>query len=348
MDRVRIGIIGAGFMGKTHAEAVSRYGCNAQLVAIAGGRHAAQLAAEYGVDCEESVERLVERKDIDAVIITTPHVCHAPQGLLAAQHGKHVLVEKPLGIDLEECDRLIATCQAQGVNLMTAQTQRFREGNRVAKRLIESGAIGQVIMVEEEQHALRPADLHDSKESCGRLLGHGIHSPDRLRWFLNDEAEWVSGFSKNYLVDSPYENSSMTLIQFSKGTMATVWVDFESPQPVFPKGAFHVRLVGEKGLLDVDSYGQVLQGSDQGWELVFQQEPFDFQKDPLSPVRMKSFALQDQDFIDSILEQRPPSVTGQDGRAAVEIVLAAYESQRTRTMVHLHGCDPHPEAIPEA
>jgi predicted dehydrogenase len=218
---------------------------------------------------------------------------------------------------------------------MTAQTQRFREANRVAKQLIEAGEIGQILMVEEEQHILKPANLHDSKETCGRLLGHGIHSPDRLRWFLNDEAEWVTGFSKNYVIDSPHENSSMTLIQFYKGAMATIWVTFECTPPVFPKGAFHVRLIGDKGLLDVDSYGQVLLGNEKGWKLVYQQETFDFLKEPLSPVRLKSFFLQDQEFVDSILEHRQPAVTGQDGRAAVEIVLAAYESQQTRKMVHL-------------
>ncbi len=333
MNTVRIGIIGAGFMGRTHAEVIRRYSRNAQLVAVAGGRRAAELSADYGIPCEESVEGMLARKDVDAVIITTPHNCHAPQGLLAAQQGKHILMEKPLGTSLKDCDRLIEACGAAGLTLMTAQTQRYREGNRAAKRLIDSGAIGQILMVEEVQNA--PVSLSNASESCGRLLGHGIHSPDRLRWFLNDEAEWVTGFSKNYVSDAPYENSSMTLIQFSKGTMATVWVTFESAPPLFPQTAFHARLIGEKGLLDVDSYGQVRLGTEKGWELVYEQELFDFQKEPLSPVRLKSFALQDQEFIDSILEHRQPAVTGQDGRAAVEIVLAAYESQRTRKMIHL-------------
>jgi predicted dehydrogenase len=188
-------------------------------------------------------------------------------------------------------------------------------------------------MVEEVQHA--PANLADTKETCGRLLGHGIHSPDRLRWFLKDEVEWVSGFSKNFVIDSPHENSSMTILQFNRGALASLWVTFESSAPAFPKSAFHARVIGEKGTLDIDSFGQVLLGTGKGWELVFEQEPFDFVKDPLSPVRLVSFTRQDQEFIDSILQQRQPAVTGEDGRAAVEIVLAAYESQRTRRMVHL-------------
>ncbi len=335
MDPIRIGIIGAGFMGLTHAEVVSHYCQNALLVAIAGGKNAPKLAADYHVAYEENIERLVARDDIDAVIVTTPHTCHVPHGLTAARQGKHILMEKPLGTNLEEIDQLIDTCRQADLNLMTAQTQRFREGNRVAKSIIDSGAIGQILMVDEEQHSPKPVGKISSPESCGRLLGHGIHSPDRLRWFLNDEAEWVTGFSKNFTIQSPYENSSMSLIQFSKGTIASVWVTFESAPPAFPQSTFHARIIGEKGLLDVDSYGQVKLGTENGWEVVFEQEPFDFQKEPLSPIRLRSFSLQDQEFIDSIFEHRQPAVTGKDGRAAVEIVLATYESQRTRQIVHM-------------
>ncbi len=337
MEDVRIGIIGSGFMGKTHTEVVSRYCKNVRLAAISGGSRASALAAEYQVDYEETIEKMLARKDIDAVIITTPHDCHIPNGLSAAHFGKHILMEKPLGTSLDDIDLLIDTCKRTKLNLMIAHTQRFREGNRKAKALIDAGTLGQIWMVEEEQHALLPVNTSSSTETCGRLLGHGIHSPDRLRWLLNDEAEYVTGFSKNFAIQSPYENSSMTLIQFTKGTMATVWVTFESSPPLFPKSAFKSRIIGEKGLLEIDSYGQVKLGTNNGWEVVYEQESFDFQKEPLSPVRLKSFSLQDQEFIDSILENRQPEVTGEDGRAAVEIVLAAYQSQKTQSITHLYG-----------
>lgn len=335
MEQVRIGVIGAGFMGRTHTEVITRYSHNAHLVAIAGGTRAPALAAEYHVDHEESVENLLKRNDIDAVIITTPHDRHIEHGLAASNHGKHILMEKPLGTTLDGIDLLLDACKQAKVNLMTAQTQRYRDGNRVAKSLIDAGVIGRIRMIEEVQHALLPADISESTETCGRLLGHGIHSPDRLRWFLDDEAEWVCGFSDNFAVNSEYENSSMTLIQFSRGAMASIWVTFESAPPMFPSSTFHARIIGEKGLLDVDSYGLVKLGTRDGWQVMFEQEAFDFHKDPLSLVRLKSFIQQDQEFVDSIIECRAPAITGDDGRAAVEIVLAAYQSQRTHQTVHL-------------
>ncbi len=322
-------------MGRTHAEVITRYCKNSQLIAISGGSRATQLAKDYQVSYEKSVENLFLRKDIDAVIITSPHNHHFKHGFAAAQNGKHILLEKPMGTNLQDIDSLINLCQQSGLLLMPAHSQRFRKVNQIAKDLIDKGSIGEILMIEEVQHAVKPVDISTSTESCGRLLGHGIHSPDRLRWFLNDEAESVVGFSKNFVVNSPYENSSMTLINFSKGSLASIWVTFEGSLPLFPKSTFHSRIIGDKGVMDVDSYGQLKLGINNEWKIIFEQASFDFQKEPLSPVRLNSFISQDQEFINSILNNREPAVTAKDGRAAVEIVLAAYESQRKQKIIHL-------------
>ena len=93
--------------------------------------------------------------------------------------------------------------------------------------------------------------------------------------------------------------------------------------------------MGEKGVLDVDGYGLAKFGDSEGWKIIYEQPKFDIRVDPLSPIRMESYSLQDQEFINSIVEQRPPEVTGEDGRAAVEIALAAYESNGSGRVVHL-------------
>src|SRR5574337_1994341 len=108
MDKVRVGVIGSGFMGKTNAETVARYLEGAELVAIAGGTRAPQLAGEYHVAYESSVAHLLERTDIDAVLISTPHAEHTWQTVQAAEHGKHILLDKPMATTLEDCDRILA------------------------------------------------------------------------------------------------------------------------------------------------------------------------------------------------------------------------------------------------
>src|ERR1051325_7322060 len=91
-----IGIIGSGYMGRTYAECVSRYNTGAHLVAVSGGSRAAGLAADYGVESESSLDALLARGDVDAVIITSPQSAHHDQTILAARAGKHILVEKPM------------------------------------------------------------------------------------------------------------------------------------------------------------------------------------------------------------------------------------------------------------
>src|SRR5215470_15796369 len=95
-DEIGVGLIGSGYMGRTYAECVARYNSGAHLVAVAGGTRASGLAADYAVDAEPSIDQLLARDDVFAVIITSPQSAHCEQTRLAAQHGKHVLVEKPM------------------------------------------------------------------------------------------------------------------------------------------------------------------------------------------------------------------------------------------------------------
>jgi predicted dehydrogenase len=339
MNELRVGIIGSGFMGRTHSEAIAHYVNGARLICIAGGQDASRIAADYGVDFINSVEELVESDCIDAVIIATPQVVHAQQTILAARQGKHVLVEKPVTISLDQCDAMITACREAGVNLMVAQSQRYRKGNQIAKEILHRGEIGRILMIEESQIntgglASLPA-WQSKKENLGTLLGYGVHNIDRLRWFLEDEVQWIVGITTNYTEDVLAEASSMMLMKFRKGTSASLWCTFEAPQPGLPASGFRVRIVGEKGLLDVDSFGLTQIGKGDHWEVLYEQPKFNFRTDPFSPIRMEAYHKQDQEFIDSILEKRQPAVTGEDGRAAVEIALAAYESSRLGRVVHL-------------
>src|SRR4051794_11242362 len=112
---IGIGIIASGYMGRTYAECVARYCTGARLVAVAGGSRAPGLAADYGIDAEASVEALLQRDDVTAVIITSPQSAHAEQTALAAKYGKHVLVEKPMATSTAECQSMIDACQQHQV-----------------------------------------------------------------------------------------------------------------------------------------------------------------------------------------------------------------------------------------
>lgn len=339
MNEIRLGIIGSGFMGRTNAETITKYLPGTRLVSIAGGSRAPQLAADYGVECDTSVENLVNRPDIDAVFISTPHSEHAAHTIAAANAGKHVLLDKPMAASVEECDRILDATRRGGVNLMIMFGQRFRLVNREAHRLIQEGAIGRVQAI--HSYALNSGGLaslppwQSLPENLGTFFGHGIHNLDQVRWFTGDEVTTVAACVQR---EQPSKNevSTMAVLGLQNGAMATVWVSWTIPAPNFPHSGFSARVVGETGILDLDAYGVLRLGRDGAWSVVAEQAPIDFRgKGMLDPVRMEAYGAQGQEFISSIRERRPPSVSGEDGRAAVQIALAAYQAANEQRTVIL-------------
>src|SRR5687768_11558009 len=112
MDEIRIGLLGSGYMGRTYAECMTKFNTRTRLVTVSGGRRAPGLADDYGVEYTPTFEEMLARPDVDAVLIATPHSTHRDQVVLAAQHGKHVLVEKPMATSVADCTAMIDACRA--------------------------------------------------------------------------------------------------------------------------------------------------------------------------------------------------------------------------------------------
>ena len=128
----------------------------------------------------------------------------------------------------------------------------------------------------------------------------------------------------------------MAVLGLRNGVIANVWVSWTIPSPNFPHSAFSARVVGDRGILELDAYGTLRLGRDGSWNLIAEQAPIDFRgKGMLDPVRMEAYAAQAKEFTTSIRERRRPSVTGEDGRAAVGIALAAYQSAKEQRTVVL-------------
>jgi predicted dehydrogenase len=341
MDKVRIGIIGSGFMGRTNAETVVRYLERAELKAIAGGRRAEALARDYGVDVEPSVEALLARADIDAVLISTPNCEHAAQAIAAASHGKHVLLDKPMATSVADCDRILDAVGEARVKLMIMYGQRFRTCNIEARRLIRDGAIGDVRMILELILAsgglgsLPP--WQSLRENVGTFMGHAVHNIDRIRWLTGAEVTSVSALAQRDPKNG-VEQSTMALLSLSNGVMATLWESWNIVPPGFPRSGSGAWIAGETGNLDLDAYGTLRLGCGGEWSVVAEQAPIDWKgQGMLSPVRMNAYQLQHQEFVDAIIEDREPSVTGFDGRAAVAVAEAAYRSAAEGRTIRLPG-----------
>ena len=348
---VGFGIIGSGYMGRTYAAGLSiGQVADGRLVAIAGGRRAPSVAAEFAMDAESSVERLLGRPDIDAVILTSPHAAHLAQALAAAAAGKHVYTEKPMSVSISGCDAMIDACRSAGVQLAVNKVLRFRIAPRAAKRLIDDGAIGDVRLI-QSRGSWTSFLLHDVLDEAGRVivpakpweldpaegsqfLDWGVHASDILRWFTGSEA--VLAFARYHTFGEapPADLTAVVSYEFASGALAQVLMTYELPEPGL-EPADGVMVVGSRGMIDCDLYGEVRLARAGGWEVVAKQPPFDFLRDYLDPNRLEAFSAQVQDFAQAIETGRAPAVTGADGRAAVEMVMAADRSAATGQAVPL-------------
>jgi predicted dehydrogenase len=343
MDTVGIGMIGSGYMALTYSEALARHVRGARLVAIAGGSRAPSLAAEYAVDAEPSLEALLARPDIDAVILTTPDQVHCAQTLQSAAARKHVLVEKPMAPDVAQCDTMIAACRAAGVKLSVVKTERFRSVTTRAKRLIEEGAIGPIWMVRTvscfpvgvAQDIFSSRPWYTDPASGGLFMSMASHNADMLLWLTGARAERVYAQASTYSDLGVPNQSVMAQVSFSGGIMGHFWISAELPSPALPSSEVRFQLVGARGTLDFENYEFLDLGADGRWERLLTPQRFDYTNEPKSPIRLEPHIGVVQAFVDSIIADRAPSVTGEDGRAAVEICEACLVSARSGQVVDL-------------
>ena len=343
MDSVGIGMIGSGFMGLTYSEVVGNHATGCHLAAITGGKRAEKLAADYGVACEPSVESLLERSDVAAVVLATPDQDRPRLTRWAAAAGKHVLAEKPMAPTLRECDQMIADCAAEGVNLAVVKTERFRKITQHAKQLIDDGTIGPVRMLRTVSAFPLPLtrELFDARpwmtdpRSGGLFMGMASHNTDFLRWLTGRNAVKVFAQAMTFSDIVASAQSVMAQIEFEGGIMAQMWITTELPSPSLPSSEVRFQVFGRDAMFDLENFEFLDLGKGDKWERLYTPERFDYLKEPKSPIRLFPHIGVIQEFVDSIREQRAPIVGCAEGRAAVEICEACLISARTGEAVKL-------------
>jgi myo-inositol 2-dehydrogenase/D-chiro-inositol 1-dehydrogenase len=339
MTELRMAILGSGYMGRTYAECITKYSKRAKLAAIAGGTRAPGLASDYGAGYEPSYAGLLARPDVDAVLIATPHASHCDQVLQAAAAGKHVLIEKPMATSLADCDRMIGACRDAGVMLQVIQTLRFRGTPARAKHLIDEGRIGAVHMIQGRSlvrdYGIAAGAWPGLPENGGAFLDMGVHNFDIMRFWSGSEARRVFAHVTTYGSTGYPWLSAMTQIDFANGVMAQQWTSHEVPAQSLTGSQHMYVVVGEAGALEIDGYGKLVLSTPDSAEVIWEQPSIDFVNRPLDPVRLEAFYTQIQVFVDDVLDGRPPTVPGEEGRAAVALVEAAMRSAETGQAVEL-------------
>jgi len=337
-NAVRICMIGAGRVGKNHSRAIISSIPTAKCVALVDPNVAmlAETANEFGYEsCFASLDEALDKAAFEAVVITAPTFLHKALCLQASAAGKHIFLEKPMALNLEECDAIIGAAQQQGVLLQLGFMRRFDPEFVAAASRIAAGEIGQPMLVKSLTHGpgLPPAWARDLKTSNGMLAEVNSHDWDCTRWLMGSNFERVytevanfKGPKYNIEADHFYDNALVT-IRFENGGLGSI-------SGVCPCGYGYdarVEIVGEKGIMQIGELkGQavvVCTDRDQGLITpIFRTWPERFEWGYIREL---------EHFVSCIQSDTQPRATGLDGRWAVAGVLAGTKSMLEQRPVYL-------------
>lgn len=236
-QQVRYGVIGFGRFAEKSLVPALGLSHNSRLVAIQNrSRSKAMLAAaRLGISLAfESPQRLAAHPDVDAVIIASPNALHCEHTLIAAEWGKHVLCEKPMAMDAGECERMIEACTHAGVKLMVGHMVRFSPLVRRMRELVLSGSVGHVVRVTADfvydgRLSTRSWLTDRTLAGGGPTFDVGVHCLDTLRYILDDEVVRVRAELQPPSTAEKTELASQLLLQFSRGTIGTIFSSYEAP-----------------------------------------------------------------------------------------------------------------------
>ena len=340
LDRtVRVGLIGCGNIGaRAHLPACTQIP-ETELVAVCDIiEERAQAAAERScATAYTDYRQLLERKDVDVVIIALPNDLHAEATIAAAEAGKHVLCEKPMALTLGEADAMIEAARKAGVKLMIGHTRHFDHRYTSVKEQLDAGKVGRPVFIRraERQFLPFPPDAWewDPERGGGVFLNIGVHCTDLFRWFFGQEAVEVYAVGRSVRkpaqAEGCYDHAFITC-KFEGGG-----VGFAEPSWVYPGdfgGTLYAQLdvVGTEGKIqyaDKDTNPMLTYTTEKGHELP---RYFEFMS-----ATEYAFEEEIRHFVRCILDDREPVVSPQDARAALEMMLAAQRSAETGEAVQL-------------
>ncbi len=344
MKKVRVGIVGVGAVAAPHAKGYLEIRNKAEIVATVA-RHessAREKALEWGAEMWlTEYDKLLKMDNVDAVDICVPHHLHADMAIAAAEAGKDILLEKPIATTLRDADRIISASRKAGVKLMIAENVRFVPAHRLAKRLIDGGVIGRVFLTRSHQggseikRMMDPKSWKGTPDKCGGgvLIDSGVHRLELFRWLLG-EVDSVYAWTAKQVVklEGKCEDNALVLLRFKSGAIGQL----DTSWSIISPWNENIDLYGTEGTMLVDFswgrplrlYSKKLRGVNESWHYpMVEHSPTGWWVD--------SIKREVKSFVDCILEDKEPEVKGEDGRATLEIALAAYESAKTGRIIKL-------------
>jgi predicted dehydrogenase len=345
---IRAGIIGSQFIAAIHAEAF-RDNPRAALIAAASptDSHVKSFADKHGIGHRfTDYRKMLEMPELDMVIVGAPNHLHCQMVVDAAAAGKHVVVEKPLCMNLAEADRMIDACRRAKVKLMYAEELCFAPKYVRVKQLLDSGALGEPTLVKQSEKHDGPHAPHfwDVDRSGGGVtMDMGCHAIEFFRWMLAKPGGPRARIKSVYAQMSTQvhrdktrgDDNAILVLEFEGGAVAVAEESWTKLGGMDDRAEVH----GSKGVAYADLlHGNSIQtyssvgydyavekaGSTKGWSFTIYEEAWNY-----------GFPQEMAHFVDCVANDKQPIVSGEDGRAVLEAIFAAYESAGTGRKVAL-------------
>ena len=351
MERQRTALVGCGKVGQIHAQALAALP-ESDLVGVCDSdpTRSASFASRFGGRSFTDIATMLHDCGVQALCIATPHPLHAEAAVLAAEAGVHVLVEKPMAAALEDCDAMLAAAGRGGVKLGVISQRRWYEPVLRMKAAIDAGKIGQPVLGTFVMYSWRDPSYYRSDpwrgrwdtEGGGVLVNQSPHMLDLLGWLMGDEVAEVSGYWANLNHPSvEVEDSAVAILRFRSGGLGSIVASLAQKPGIYTKVHIHgsngatVGVETDRGATFIAGLSRITEPPlNDLWTIPGEEVQLArFQAEDrarFASIDAVSYyhALQIQDFLQAVIEDRPPRVTGEDGRRVVELFQAIYRSQR--------------------
>ncbi|MCX8117051.1 MAG: Gfo/Idh/MocA family oxidoreductase [Desulfobacterota bacterium] len=347
MERVRLGLIGLGLMGAPHARTLSRIP-ECQLVAASDiDEKQKAVTEEIGIRFYLHYEEMIEKEDLQGVVLALPNPLHAPVGIVCAQKGLHLFVEKPIAQSLSEADRLIEAAKQNGVRILVGHQRRFSSLVEKAREIVAGGELGGLVGVTVTWALLKPASYFEGPLSWRKEKGGGpilinlIHEIDNLRYICG-EIDQVFALVSNGVRNFPVEDTAAIALRFRNGALGTIFLSDCTPSLTSWEGT-----TGENPLLYHD-FGNCYEFFGTEGSLLFPQMKRRYYSDPSKvgwnyPITEQGYKVVREDpyvkefrhFCRVVQGLEEPRISGEDGRRTLEVTLAIQRSGETGQPVQL-------------
>lgn len=319
MGEIGVALVGCGFIGAVHARSWSKVK-GARLVATVNAIEgkAKRVAEDYGASHYfTDYTKVLDMKEVDIVDVCTPTYTHREIAVAAVKSGKHVLCEKPIATRLRDADEMVQAARKAGVKFMVAHVLRFWPEYVEAKRIVDSGALGEPRIARACRLSPFPewAPWHkDRRLSGGVFVDMSIHDVDFLRWAMGEVEEVFAGGGTLRTRDSTSHDYAHAILKFGNGAIAYVegsWV-----QPLGFPFTTYLEIVGTEGMLTVDNRepAAVRVYSPRAPPAAF------------TPFEEDGYDREVKHFYECVVKDKEPLVTGEEARRTLEVVLAAVKS----------------------